>query len=66
MLIFTLMIIFLIIISLPFLGWFLALKIYDYLFSYKEKEANTTINYHNYYDNRSVTIQQKEDRSHLD
>ena len=60
------MLLFFILIGLPFLGWFIGVSIYDAILgATKKKDDTITIHNHYYYDNRSVTIQQEENH-HLD
>ena len=56
----------LLIIALPFIGWWLFTSIYDAVFGREKTDKHHyTVNNTYYIDNRSVTIQQKEDLDHL-
>lgn len=57
----------LVLLALPFLGWFLFTSIFDALFGYKKPSKDVYItHHHHYYDQRQVHInQQTKDQEYL-
>lgn len=51
--------------ALPFIGWWVGVSVFDFLF--KREDKNTYITHiHHYHDNRQLHITQQEETHHLD